>query len=60
MLLAFSGIKYMRPLGPRTPPEYLWEEETEMKEEMSRVVKMLVPSVYPATGVKLRVSYVSG
>ena len=27
----------MRPLGPRTPPKYL--EEEEMKEEMSKVEK---------------------
>jgi hypothetical protein len=31
-----------------------------MKEEMSRVVNMLVPSTYPATAVRLRVSYVVG
>ena len=48
----------MRPLGPRTPPAYLLSEE--MKEEMSRVVNMLVPSMYPATAVRLRVSYVVG
>ena len=29
----------MRPLGPRTPPAYLKEEE--MKEEMSKVEKEL-------------------
>ena len=27
----------MRPLGPRTPPKYLWSEE--MKEEISKVEK---------------------
>ena len=48
----------MRPLGPRTPPAYFWEEE--MKEDMSKVVNVLVPSEYPATGVRLRVSYVVG
>ena len=30
----------MRPLGPRTPPAYLWEEEMK-KEEMSKVEKEL-------------------
>jgi len=48
----------MKPLGPRTPPAYFQSDE--MKEEISRVVNMLVPSTYPATAVRLRVSYVVG
>jgi len=37
ILSAEDGTKYMRPLGPRTPPLYFQSEE--MEEEMSKVEK---------------------
>ena len=45
----------MRPLGPRTPPAYLLEEE--MKEEISKVEKeeeegLRMPMLFPQEGTK--------
>jgi len=37
MLFALCGTKYMKPLGPRTPPKYVKSEEMEL--EMSKVEK---------------------
>jgi hypothetical protein len=58
MLSALRGTKYMRPLGPSTPPTCFQSGEKVFA--MSIAVNVLDPAAYPGTGVRLRVAYVPG